>query len=248
MYARIYDPLENRYYRSVVYACLNIGYYEQYIVIDPVRNAFVLADYLDKETNKPLVEIIQEDASGWISRKKVDLLKFKRYCALRLKPLHLTDFQGYADIAEDYPFLAAILEHGSVPIAACSIEQHKLADEDFWTYIHTQEDANAFMKLFMGFHDSTLDKLVYEETQHTSRVTATFDNRGWFGVVELCFEGVRSVHIQPPGENYSRELFEGTLIVSEEGVFWADSYMESADPGCEGSHIQALNLKWREVD
>lgn len=248
MYARVYDPVEERYYRSVVYACLNTGYYKQYIVLDPIRAAFVLVDYIGKSSNKPLVEIIQDDESGWITRTQVELLKFKRYCTLRLKNPSLSRFRGYPDIADDHAFLAAILEHGSVPLTACSIAQRQLSDRGIWTYIQTQEDAEAFMKLFAGFHDSTLEKLIYEETQRTSRVTATFDNRGWFGVAELCFEGVRSIRIQPPGENLSRELFEGTLFVDDESVFWADSYLKSADTDYDGSHIQALSLKWRKVE
>ena len=75
----------------------------------------------------------------------------------------------------------------------------------------------------------------------------TFDNSGWFGVVELCFEGIEILKIVPAGENCSREILEGSLIVEDESVFWSDCYMESIDLTYEGSMIKALNLKWRKI-
>ena len=75
----------------------------------------------------------------------------------------------------------------------------------------------------------------------------TFDNSGWFGVVELCFEGIEILKIVPAGENCSREILEGSLIVEDESVFCSDCYMESIDLTYEGSMIKALNLKWRKI-
>ena len=53
--------------------------------------------------------------------------------------------------------------------------------------------------------------------------------------------------IVPAPENYSRELFEASLIVENESVFWADAYMEQADETYSGSMVKALCLKWRRV-
>ena len=53
--------------------------------------------------------------------------------------------------------------------------------------------------------------------------------------------------IMPATENYSRELFEASLIVENESVFWADAYMEKANDLYEGSIIRALNLKWKKL-
>ena len=103
------------------------------------------------------------------------------------------------------------------------------------------------MRIFAGFHDSTLEKTVYTETDEAATVLLTFDNSGWFGIAELCFEGIRVLRIVPAPENYSRELTEASLIVENESVFWADAYMEQADETYSGSMVKALCLKWRRV-
>lgn len=50
-----------------------------------------------------------------------------------------------------------------VPLSETNISVKSNEDAEEWNYIRTQEDADEFMKLFVGFHDSTLDKIVYEE-------------------------------------------------------------------------------------
>ena len=108
-------------------------------------------------------------------------------------------------------------------------------------------DVDAFLDAFAGFHDSTLNKLIYEEFDNNTKVTATFDNSTWYGIVELCFEGVLAINIRPSGENYFREIMDATLLIQDETVFWADQYMEQEDLAYDGSFIKALNLKWRKI-
>ena len=128
------------------------------------------------------------------------------------------------------------------------MERHDLSDRTGWNYILTQEDADDFMKLFVGFHDSTLEKALYSEEFCTSSICMTFDNTGWYGIVELCFEGVQTVKIVPPGENYTRDIFDASLIIRDESVFWADQYMEQIDNNYSGSFVKALCLKWRKIE
>lgn len=85
------------------------------------------------------------------------------------------------------------------------------------------------------------------ESNDSTSATVTFDNSGWFGVVELSFEGIQMMKILPAGENYSREILDASLIVENESVFWADSYMEKPDISYDGSIITALSLRWRKV-
>ena len=53
--------------------------------------------------------------------------------------------------------------------------------------------------------------------------------------------------IMPATEDYTREIYEASLIIEDESVFWADCYMEKEDLSYEGSIIKALNLKWRKI-
>lgn len=249
MYARIYDKANDRYYKSIIYCGINHGYYRQYIVVNPYTDCFELVDYLDKSNGdlKPLVEMIQINHEEWKTYQNALLLKYKHYCKKNNKNTGVEFLMGYPDVCENYDFITSIIEQKTVSRIKSGISIRSLSDIDEWTYVHTQEDANTFMKLFAGFHDSTLEKMCYEEVHGSTNVVATFDNSGWYGIVELCFEGVLAVNIRPAKENYSREIFEGTLLIQNEIVLWADWYMETEDLSFDGSYIKALNLKWRKI-
>lgn len=250
MFVRVFDKEQNKYYKSIVYATVGIGWFLQYIVLNPYTHSFELVDYLDKqyEPAKPLVEIIQPDRDGFVVYNGSQMLKYKHFCQTNgYKFVDVKHMMGYPEVLENNAFLASILVNQSVPFDTYKISARKLSDTTEWNYILTQAEADDFMKKFIGFHDSTLEKINYSESNSLAVVNAIFDNSGWFGVVELCFEGVQLLKIVPAAENYSREIFEASLIIDNESVFWADSYMEKPDSLHEGSIIKALNLKWRKI-
>lgn len=249
MYARIYDKVRDRYYKSILYCGINDGYYRQYVAVNPHTDCFELVEYLDKSSGdlKPLVELIQDDHEDWVSFRNARLLKYKAYCKANRKEISVEFLWGYPDVCKNHKFISDIMERKSVPVSEAGVLIRHLSDADGWNYIRTQEDANDFMKMFAGFHDSTLDSLCYQERSGSTSVTAVFDNSGWYGIAELCFEGVLAVNIRPATENYSREIFEGTLLVKDETVLWADWYMEQEDLSFDGSYIKALSLKWRKI-
>ena len=229
MFVRVFDKNKNLYYKSIVYAAVGIGWFLQYIVLNPNTNTFDLVDYLDKSISpaKPLVETIQPDHSDFIVYKGAQILKYKHFCkANGIEAVDIEQMSGYPDVLENQAFLADILNNLSVSINAHQISVRTLGDKAEWNYVLTQKDADAFMKIFAGFHDSTIERINYSETNGTSIANIIFDNSGWFGVVELCFEATQMLKIIPAAENYSRELYEASLIVEKESIFWADSYME----------------------
>ena len=248
MFVRVFDKAGGCYYKSLVYCAVGPVFDRQYVVVNPHSGCFELVDYLDKTWEPtPLVEIIQADDDGWVSYENALLLKHKAYFTRHLKPMPLKFLRGYRDVCEHYAFLMAILERGSVPLEGSGIRLRSLPGADTWTYIHTQEDADTFMTAFAHFHDSTLEKLTYEEGPGTAKVTAVFDNRCWFGIAELCFEGVLDVNIRPPRENFSRDIWEGSLIVRDETILWADRIIGKEEWQDCANHIRALNLKWRKI-
>lgn len=249
MFVRVFDKQQNRYYKSIVYATIGTGWFLQYIVLNPHTQSFELVDHLDKqyEPAKPLVEIIQPDRKKFVVYNGAQMLKYKHYCRANCcEFVEVKQMMGYPEILENNAFLEEILANHSVPVGAHQISEKTLCDTTEWNYILTQADADDFMKKFVGFHDSTLEKVNYSESG-SPVVNAFFDNSGWFGVVELCFEGVQLLKIIPASENYSREILEASLIIENESVFWADAYMEKPNNLYEGSIIRALNLKWRKI-
>lgn len=249
MFVRVYDKPNNRYYKSIVYGTIGVGWFLQYIVLNPMENCFELVEYLDKSSEpvQPLVETIQINNDDFKVYENTLLLKYKHYCKKNGKSMEINRLCGYSDVCENFDFIDYIIAYKSVSVEKYSIQLRQLSDKDEWNYIQTQEDANAFMKLFAGFHDSTLERLVYDEEHGYTRVTAIFDNSGWYGIVELCFEGLFEINIRPAKENYDRYIYEATMLVENETILWTEGLMEKEDLAYDESYIKAMNLKWRKI-
>ena len=252
MYVRALSNIDKTFFSSMVYATVNLGWYAQYIVYNKSANSFELIDYLDKELphGRAMVQVIQTQTDGFEEYTHVKLLKIKKYCKENnLEMPELKRLFGYPDVCENIAFICDIISNKVVPADRYSIQLRDLPDVNKWHYIQTQEDAQEFMNLFNGFHDSDLVKLTYEENYGSGiKANVIFDNSGWFGIVELCFEGVQLLKIVPPMENYCSEILSATLHVDEEGIFWADCYMEKPDMSYDGSIIRSLSLKWKKLD
>ena len=100
------------------------------------------------------------------------------------------------------------------------IEIKCLTDINEWNYICNQEDVDNLMKNMVGFHDALMTSLVVEQDFTSTKVNAVFDNSGWYGIVELCFEGVLDVKLCPAKENYSNEIYGATLKLENEIILW----------------------------
>ena len=245
MYVRVYDKQKMKHYKSMVYGIVNVGFYEQAIIVNPYSECFELVEYLDKDTKEciPLYQRINSNCDEWITYEKTFLLKLKKYCKDYGYDIDLSRFRGYKDVYDNFSFMLNIIRNKSVLISATNIRLRNNEDIEQWNYIRTQDDANEFMRIFAGFHDSTLDNLNYEEEYGKTKLTVCFDNTGWYGVVELCFEGLIAFNLRPPLENYS-----ASFIISDECVFWADDELENEDLCYSGTFIKALNVKWRKID
>ena len=250
MFVRVYDKERKKYYKSMVYGLLNIGYYEQAILFNPYTNSFECVEYFDKEKEDPYpyYECINNRTDDWVFYERTFLLKLKKYCKEHAFEGKLDQFRGYKEVFDNFEFMLQMLQGEKVSLEQAGISLKTNEDIDEWTYIRTQEDANEFMRLFAGFHDSTMDKLTYEEDYGKKQLTAIFDNSCWYGVAELCFEGLIRMNLHGFGENHTREIYEGTLLIQDESVYWADGFLQEEDMNYRGTWIKALNLKWRKID
>lgn len=243
MFVRVFDKVNNRYYKSLVYGLVNRGFFEQAIVVNPDTNCFELVHYLERNDPVPGYEVIQPERKGWITSDTKELTEIN----LHRRTVAVDWLSGYEDVLHNRKFLLAILCKKTVPADQAGIELRGFEDEQDWNYILTQTDADAFMKQFAGFHDSVLNKLTYEEDDGIRKVTAVFDNTGWYGVAQLCFEGLVAMNLRPAQENFDRYIYGGTLLVKDECIFWADDALGDEGLSYEGSFIKALNLKWRKI-
>lgn len=250
MYVRAYDKLEKRYYKSIVYGIINTGYYEQAILFNPFMKCYELIEYFDKdkEVLNPMNECINSNTGEWISYERTYLLKLKKFLKERGFNGDISLFKGYKEVFDQFEFMLRILQDRKVTIEDTNLKVKDNEDTNEWKYIRNQEDADEFMRMFVYFHDSTLDKLTYEEAYSKTQLKVCFDNSGWYGVVELCFEGLIALNLRAPAENHSREIYGATLIIKDESVYWADGDLEDEDFNYIGTYIKALNLKWRKIN
>ena len=248
MWVNVYDTEKGLFYKSMAYAKLNEGDREQTIVFNPQSGCFELVDRMDKNYYKPclLYEYMGGDLNGWTACEASALAELKQWAeeqGVRKMPDSCT---GYPEVVGDREFMRKILRNKKVPLEETTVKPK----ENFsaWHEIRTQEDANEFMTLFAGFHDAALKKLTYKEDYRgRTRVNAIFDNSCWFGVAELCFEGLLDLHLAAFGEYCLNEIDDGTLLVAATGVFWADGNLEAEDLSYEGDYIKARKLKWRKI-
>lgn len=249
MFVRAMDKRHNRYYKSMVYGLINVGYYEQAILFNPFTNCFELVDYLEKGTKEllPLYYCINDIRNDWISIEKAQLLKFKKFLKDKSFEFEIKLLQGYAEVINDYNFIYEMLKNKETVLADTTQKIRSNEDEQEWHYIKSQKDADEFMKIFVGFHDSTMDRITYEENYGKKQLNIIFDNSGWYGVAELCFEGLIRMNLQSFGENCSREIYEATFHVTEEMVYWADGETEPNNIQFNGTWVKALNCKWKRI-
>lgn len=250
MFVRAIDKKRNRYYKSMVYGLINNGYYEQAILFNPYSSCFELIDYLDKETKNltPLYECINNNREDWVLYQNAYLLKLKQYFKENKEQFPIKCLQGYAEVVDDFRFIYKVISNKKVALSDSTQKVKRNEDEKAWNYIRSQNDANDFMNIFAGFHDSTLDKIRYEENYGKKQLNIIFDNSGWYGIVELCFEGLSRMNLQPFAENYSREIYDATFSVIDETVYWADGETTPDNFQFNGTWIKALNCKWKKIE
>lgn len=247
MFVRAYDKSRNIYYKSMVYGIFNVGFYEEAILFNPITKSFESVDHFDKEKKdlQPQYEVINDREDGWISAEKANLIKFNHYCQENGFNEKIKMFKGYKEV---FAFMLRMLRREKTAEDITDISVIVNEDADKWNYIRTQEDADELMKLFAGFHDSVINKMLYEEEYGKRKLNVAFDNSGWYGVIEVCFEGLIAMNLRPYAENYSREIFEASLIVNDETMFWAGECMDKEDLNYTGTYIKALNMKWRRIE
>lgn len=263
MFVRVYDKQTKQYYKSMVYCMMNETCTLYYVVLNPMTDRFEMVDYPAQSPSSglTLVEVIQQEHAGFKEYENALLLKYKRFCREQQKPETISRLYGYPDICENFEFLTDLMENQSVPVSKYKIQIRELPDQDVWNYILTQQDADDFMRLFAGFHDALLTGIAYTaESTGPAKAVATFDNSGWYGVVELCFEGIQALHISAAMENCGNWIYDAAICVQNEAVCWMDDFIdletdseesaglqkqENIDDGV--SYIKALNLKWRKI-
>ncbi len=243
MYARIYDKISGRYYKSLIYG---IYYYKggkKYIAADSLLNSFVIIEEENRDEFS-CVNIISPERGEFTEYKGSWLRKYDFF-----KTHDNAMFLGYPDVFKNESLMQSLFVHGSCPINEAESILKDVPDRNEWNYIDTQEKAEEFVRVFSHFHDSSLYKLIYECDYNLRQINAFFDNGDWFGKAVLCFEGVEDFHIQPPDFKKWAQYWGASLCVTDKNVLWAEGdniTFDSLDKSMD--YIIAISLKWRRSD
>lgn len=132
-----------------------------------------------------------------------------------------------------------------------------------WNEINSNEDLSNFMDMHYGFHDSCLKELKYISGSYVNENLSMYpinDQRTLNiviqrqfkdpSVIELEFIGLIYLKMFPNDENYTSEIFDATMILKDDCIFWCDcGGLSEADlETYQGTTICASKVRWRAAD
>lgn len=264
MRVRVYDKQSGICFQSEVYAIINTGYYEKYLVSVPFGNGgyMKLFDYLDKSDQKlpVLVNLVTpQGPEGWIYKQtgKVDR-QFEEYRHVLGSSILFFEYRGFPWLWEDTDTLGALLRGEAVLIRGSLFEDRLYSDTALpgWNYVMTQEDADAFQRSVCGFHDAVIRGLDYVSGAYVNADKSMYplaDVRSVSILIqsqqcrdfEMIFEGVTALNLRPAADKYTADIYDASLFVRDASVFFSDSCLEKPDTSYEGTWITAYGLRWR---
>lgn len=264
MRVRVYDKETNNYFVSEVYAVINSGYYEKYLVVEETDNKryFRMFDYLNKSNNGPNfpvnINIISanELCEPWVYKIETDLKYFIDKLDIKDKYKSIYSFRGYNFIYEQKDFLITIFKGNKVTYEEMMGNKSQICTKlTEWNYIESEKDIENIMETFGEFHDSVLKTLNYisgsrkvEEgmivIDSVRQVSMIFDS-DWSDSIEIVFEGVLALNLRPAKDNYSSELFSATIMLKDATILFYDGEVISEQKNYEGTWLNALEVRWR---
>jgi len=259
MKVRVYDKERDTYFKSEVYAIVDSGIFEKYLVLVPGTDTFQLFDCFEIIEHAPqhpmlIHTITAETAEGWIWRTSLPLGTE----LLEAGVIRFNEFRGYSWILENTAVLSRLLRGELIPADESGWPRldSRLAD---WNYVETPEDADALLYAAHGFHDSVLNRLDYISGGYVSEdnslaatdsirtVTVRIESQ-WNAPVDLVFEGVIALNLRPSEDGYDCIIFDAALLLKEETVFFADTGMDAEDFQSGATCVKAYSLRWRFVE
>ena len=131
-----------------------------------------------------------------------------------------------------------------------------------WKIISTNDEILMFMKKICYFHDSCIKEISYISGAYVDENLSMYplNNRRVLRVaiqrqsekdsmIEMEFQGLKHLALNPFDENYTCEILGSTMIIKDGDIYWCDSgNLSEADlDDYTGTLICASELKWRSV-
>ena len=132
-----------------------------------------------------------------------------------------------------------------------------------WNEITNQNELERFVELFSNFHDSCIKEFKYTSGAFVDKNLIMYpinDKRNFNiifqrqfsnpSVVEMEFMGLLKLNMFPANENYTCEIFEATMLLCDDCIYWYDSKKISIDEinDYKGNLICSSKIRWRVAD
>ena len=187
--------------------------------------------------------------------------KLEDYAKLLGDDIRFFEYRGYPWIYKDKPLLTELLKGGTV---STKNYEHKIpASNSYllegWHCVRSQQDIDFIFEQTGGFHDSVLKELNYisgsyvddKNQMHcmdsTKQIKMRFDSQ-WCRPIEVVFEGVVALNLRPCSDNETSDLYDASLFVQNETVFFFDTQIDDIDKSYDGTWVEAYELRWRFYD
>lgn len=132
-----------------------------------------------------------------------------------------------------------------------------------WHEINTDEELIQFMNQMDFFHDSCIKEMNYLSGAYVCddlsmfplnnhrvlRVVIQRQNEN-YPMIEMEFQGLKSLRLIPVDENYTCEILESTMVIQDGDVYWCDCgcLLENNLDVHTGTLICASRLRWRAIN
>lgn len=132
-----------------------------------------------------------------------------------------------------------------------------------WNNIVSSYDIEKLMNTMCFFHDSCIKEMKYLSGAYVEndlsmypindqRVLRVIVQRQYKdpSAIEMEFIGLKSLKLAPTDEDYTCEILDATMIISNDSVYWCDcgGLLEKDCADYEGTVICASRVRWRAMD
>lgn len=132
-----------------------------------------------------------------------------------------------------------------------------------WNEIVDKNDLMFFMDKIDFFHDSCIKEMKYVSGAYVDNKLAMYplnDRRllniiiqrqfKELSMIEMQFVGLKCLKIFPTDEEYTCEIFDSTMILKEDCIYWCDcgDVSENDLEAYEGTFVCASKLRWRSIE
>ncbi len=251
MRVRVYDQESGKYFKSEVYAILNQGWFERYVVLVPSEDGDYLKAYdrIDKSQSGPTypvnINIINREMPvTWVEKTGDSLESSLRLVKGKNRDAKFNHYVGYEWLYSATEALASLMLGTSVPYDQC-FGQFTRANSDLegWTYVRTKADVDRLSAETNRFHDAVLMNL--HMGGHNMREVSMVFESCWSRPIEVVFEGVLALTVNPVLDNYSPEIWEASIRLEDETILFADVNLDEDEPLDQATWVKAYEMRWR---